>query len=394
MQRDSLFLASLLGAFLMYGAWIWRIESTSADEPGGASASSVKAQNASASALPADPAFDKYVDLQLLRRAWRDLDAPLLTDVALQLAEAESRLKRSHKAISADRLFAVAIRVAARYGHRATLLRLQRAVAKRSPALQSQVATQLNLPGTSRLIVTGKPSVSAATSEAALATLQAVWKRVERAELTANVAELERIRKELRNNSALGADQVKQLEREIDQARKRLAEEPRGKELNAALATLNALSRGRTCWKCSGTGRYIRGLRTVRCDRCGGDGRITNEGIKRHQATSDPNGAVITGATTRPWPDRKDPKLNAWVRYSLRNDSEYTVQVRMKPSGKTYTLRPGYYSSSFRSRMIVGKRPTITVFSGPRTRTYVLRNNRRYRLYYSKSLGRIAFTSY
>src|SRR5690349_11388462 len=48
--------------------------------------------------LPAeltDPAFDKYVDISLLGRAWSSKDSALLTDIALQLAEGERVLMRA-----------------------------------------------------------------------------------------------------------------------------------------------------------------------------------------------------------------------------------------------------------------------------------------------------------
>lgn len=60
-----------------------------------------------------DPAFDKHVDILLVGYAWDQLDAGLLTDCALQLAEGERILMRKHKAISSQQLLAIATKVAA-----------------------------------------------------------------------------------------------------------------------------------------------------------------------------------------------------------------------------------------------------------------------------------------
>src|SRR5438034_1860067 len=59
-----------------------------------------------------DPAFDKYVDLDLLARAWNEKNAEMLTDIALQLVEGERVLLRPHKAVSADLVFAMAVKIA------------------------------------------------------------------------------------------------------------------------------------------------------------------------------------------------------------------------------------------------------------------------------------------
>ena len=48
-----------------------------------------------------DPAFGQYIDIRLLWQGWGSMDAGMLTDAALQLAEGERVLMRSHKAGSA-----------------------------------------------------------------------------------------------------------------------------------------------------------------------------------------------------------------------------------------------------------------------------------------------------
>ena len=75
----------------------------------------------------ADAAFARYVDLDLIRKAVVDRDAPLLCDVALQLAEGERVLLRPHKGLPADRLFRLAMATATDKRDLKTLDRLERA---------------------------------------------------------------------------------------------------------------------------------------------------------------------------------------------------------------------------------------------------------------------------
>src|SRR5579871_3302728 len=66
-----------------------------------------------AAGLPAllrDPAFDRYVDMNLLRKGWDNLDSSLLADVGLQLAEGERVLYRPHKAVGAEQILSLAIK--------------------------------------------------------------------------------------------------------------------------------------------------------------------------------------------------------------------------------------------------------------------------------------------
>lgn len=101
-------------------------------------------------AAVSDPVFERYVSMDLLRRAWEERDPQLLTDVALELAEGERILLRSHKAISADQLLQITIHTAARAGDREALKRLREVVQGRSDGLQKQLASALALAGKSR----------------------------------------------------------------------------------------------------------------------------------------------------------------------------------------------------------------------------------------------------
>jgi hypothetical protein len=109
----------------------------------GAAGSSVRASD--------DPAFDRYLDLELLDRAWSDKNAPLLADLALQLAEGERVLFRSHRGISADQVLAMATRVAAERRDAKTLTRLSKACdAFKKTELGAQATGALRLASASR----------------------------------------------------------------------------------------------------------------------------------------------------------------------------------------------------------------------------------------------------
>jgi len=98
-----------------------------------------------------DPAFEQYVNITLLEAAWGDLDAELLTDVALQLAAGEKVLMRSHKAGSAEDLLKLATGVAAKNGDKDAVARIAKAAdALGFDGLKAQVATAEKVAGASR----------------------------------------------------------------------------------------------------------------------------------------------------------------------------------------------------------------------------------------------------
>ncbi|WP_437203443.1 hypothetical protein [Planctomicrobium sp. SH664] len=74
-----------------------------------------------------DPAFNTYLDISLLGYAWSNKDAKLLTDLALQLAEGERVLLRTHKAGSAKELLAIAAKVAVDADDKEALARVAQA---------------------------------------------------------------------------------------------------------------------------------------------------------------------------------------------------------------------------------------------------------------------------
>jgi hypothetical protein len=102
-----------------------------------------------------DPAFDRYVDYGLLLQAYSTMNAEMLTDVGLQLAEGERVLLRHHKTFPADAILGLAVKAAVEKKDKAALDRLAKAAEKsNSAALKSQVAAAQKLGGQSRAVNT------------------------------------------------------------------------------------------------------------------------------------------------------------------------------------------------------------------------------------------------
>lgn len=86
-----------------------------------------------------DPAFERYVDLELLARAWGTMDSALLADAGLQLAEGERVLCRPHVAFPSRDVLDRAIALAGEKNDAATLKRLAVAL-KEQKELAAKVA--------------------------------------------------------------------------------------------------------------------------------------------------------------------------------------------------------------------------------------------------------------
>lgn len=104
--------------------------------------------------LPAefvDPAFEQYVSPFLLIAAFDELDAALMTDIALQLAEGERVLLREHTAGSSADMFKMAIKVATETNNTEALDRMAKAAeAHGNQQLAADVAAAKKLAGASR----------------------------------------------------------------------------------------------------------------------------------------------------------------------------------------------------------------------------------------------------
>ncbi|MDR2439313.1 MAG: hypothetical protein LBE12_08090 [Planctomycetaceae bacterium] len=102
-----------------------------------------------------DPAFDRYIDIAFLGLAWETQDAGALTDAALQLAEGERILLRSHKTFTSKAVLEKALAVATDQKDTATLERIAKiAKAKGDESLAAKVTQTIKLAATSRAITT------------------------------------------------------------------------------------------------------------------------------------------------------------------------------------------------------------------------------------------------
>ncbi len=141
-----------------------------------------------------DPAFSRYVDLTLLERAMSDLNASLLADVALELAEGERVLVRPHECgLTSDKLVAKAAALALRMNDPETIKRLEQAAdAMKKPAWTKALADANEFGGKSR---DPGPSVSLGALEPNVVELaNAVRRATDAAVLTSNKDDLESLK--------------------------------------------------------------------------------------------------------------------------------------------------------------------------------------------------------
>lgn len=176
-------------------------------------------------AIAADPAFEHYVDMRLLGHAWADLDPVVMTDVGLQLAEAERILLRPHKAqITADQILALATKLAAERHDTATLGRIAKAAARHGKtALAAEAAADLKLAEQSRGLdlAMAVPIDSLSTSQFAL--YRGYIQDIQAAKAMADRRELKRIEEELSSLTGLPPKQVASLKSRAVEARAALS---------------------------------------------------------------------------------------------------------------------------------------------------------------------------
>jgi hypothetical protein len=100
-----------------------------------------------------DAAFDAYIDPDALAKAWAGLEPGALADVALKLVAGEKAVGRAHQKLPADKLFEVALRVAADKKDIQTLERIAAETEKMKRAdLHEKTEFVLKLARTSRAV--------------------------------------------------------------------------------------------------------------------------------------------------------------------------------------------------------------------------------------------------
>jgi hypothetical protein len=191
-----------------------------------------------------DPAFDRYVDLDLLGRAWDGKDAALLTDVACQLAEGERILLRAHRAFTADAVFEKAAQLAAEKKDKATLDRLAKIAEKHAKAaLKAQFGAAAKLAATTRAADPALMVPVEQTTPKAFAAYQSLLADVQSARLSRDRAVLDELETAVKNMEGVAKNQRDALLRLIAETREAIPKDAKPDATALALAKLSAESR-------------------------------------------------------------------------------------------------------------------------------------------------------
>ncbi len=233
-----------------------------------------------------DPAFDRYVDLVLLGTAWDTLDAGLLTDCALQLAEGERILMRSHKAINSKQVLALAVKVAAEKRDAAALDRLASVADNtKNTAIGDQIASAKKLAGQSRKVDPAASISATETTPEQLALYQEAINGVKAAGIVGDKDYLKNLEAGLADKesvlASLSDTQRAYLKKIMGETQQIMPKEANA-ELSDTLAKLKGVSRGNFGF---GVGSIVNGINSIQNGNRGhGVGSIIN-GIG-HIATS------------------------------------------------------------------------------------------------------------
>ena len=164
-----------------------------------------------------DKPFEQYVDVLLVGQAYNQVDAPLMLDAALQLAEGEQKLLRPHKAISADQALGLAVQLSVETGNAVTLARLEKAAGKLGKEdLATEVAAAAKLVGASRSEASESIALKSVRDLICKAKLMADEEELQAIiDRLANPEELERI---IRLDDKFSAEQATALQEEAQAA--------------------------------------------------------------------------------------------------------------------------------------------------------------------------------
>lgn len=188
-----------------------------------------------------DAAFDRFADLSILDDAMKGGRADVVLDLALQLAEGERVLLRSHKAVSADELFAAALQLASETGDKDTLARLSKAAkGLNKTELAGKIAAAEKLGAASRSAAGPELSLPVeSTSLEAFALFKATLNSVKAAKVAKDVDELQLIDAELEKSEIFDDAQKQTLKKVLSDA---VASVP-AEKAPSALAKLAGASR-------------------------------------------------------------------------------------------------------------------------------------------------------
>jgi hypothetical protein len=186
-----------------------------------------------------DAGFDRHVDVVLLGQAWSEMDPALLTDVALQMVEAERVLLRPHKHLPAEKLLAAAAKVASEKRDAASLDRLSKIAARmENKALAGQILAAKKLAGESRAFDAALSFPVAKASVEAFAAYSSFVKDIETAKILGDHEELDRMKKEVEKGN-LPPEQQEHLKKYIFNT---MASLPKSEPADKTTQALNQLA--------------------------------------------------------------------------------------------------------------------------------------------------------
>jgi hypothetical protein len=191
-----------------------------------------------------DPAFQSFVDLNLLGQAYLDNDAELIVDVGLQLLEGERVLLRSHRGLEAMAVLDIGLRLAADQGQMETIDRLSKLAERLGNAeFTEKLELARQLAAQPRAIAPEIPVPSDEVPSDVVIALQTQLDQLERARALGDVAELQELQAEL---AASETDVPLQayLQQQVDETLANLpADEGDPDELLEVLGDLSGASR-------------------------------------------------------------------------------------------------------------------------------------------------------
>jgi hypothetical protein len=186
-----------------------------------------------------DLAFDRFVDLRLVARAWRTQEPGLLTDVGLQLAEGERVLLRLHKALDSGAVLELAAYLAAEHDDGATLARLDKAADGQDRTWRARLKSAQELGARCRAHLPAVRNIESLTPEG-LMVHQAALRRIRTARLSGDLRAIEELDKEIDRRPEMTAHQQEHLDKVIEKAKSAVSKERTA--LRSTIQTMDRLS--------------------------------------------------------------------------------------------------------------------------------------------------------
>ncbi|MEO2032193.1 MAG: hypothetical protein ABGZ35_08910 [Planctomycetaceae bacterium] len=198
--------------------------------------------------LPAeiqDPAFRIYVDISLLSVAWSDLNAVLMTDVALQLQAGEQILRRPHRAVSSQDLLKTAAKIAAENNDDLTLARIKAAAeSSGDKELVGEVAIASKIGGSARDITPEMQIPVGALQANDYADLEGFLLAIRAARLAGDAEVLASLADEAGNLTGLTDQQSESLEKTISESLAMVKQAGKGDPTVDTLEKIREATRG------------------------------------------------------------------------------------------------------------------------------------------------------